>query len=75
MTGLGVSTVCTVVREVSQAIIDCMWEDSISKYMPRYEAEFKKKIIDKDELWQFPYCWAGIDGCHIPIKCPPGSKE
>ena len=29
MTGLGVSTVCTIVREVSQAIIDCMWEDSI----------------------------------------------
>ncbi|XP_044165792.1 protein ANTAGONIST OF LIKE HETEROCHROMATIN PROTEIN 1-like [Acropora millepora] len=75
MTGLGVSTVCTVVREVSQAIIDCMWEDSISKHVPRSEAEFKKKIIDMDELWQFPYCWAGIDGCHIPMKCPPGGLQ
>ena len=71
MTGLGVSTVCTIVPEVSQAIIDCMWEESISKHMPRSEAEFKKKIIDMDEIWQFPYCWAGIDGCHIPMKCPP----
>ena len=67
MTGLGVSTVCTIVREVSQAIIDCKWEESISKH------------IDMDEIWQFPYCWAGIDGCHIPMKCPPrglqSSKE
>lgn len=70
MAGLGVSTVYTIVREVSQAIIDCMWEESISKHMPRSEADFKKKIMDMDELWQFPYCWAGIDGCHILMKCP-----
>ena len=75
MTGLGVSTVCTIVREVSQAVIDCMWEESISKHMPRSEADFKEKIMDMDELWQFPYCWAGIDGCHIPLKCPPGGLQ
>ena len=28
-----------------------------------------------EELWQFPCCWAAIDGCHIPIKCPPGGLE
>lgn len=28
-----------------------------------------------DEFWQFPCCWAAIDGCHIPIKCPPGGLE
>ena len=43
--------------------------------MPRSEAEFKKKIIDMDELWQFPYCWAGIAGCHIPMKCPPRALQ
>ena len=52
-----------------------MWEDSISKHMPRSEAEFKKKIIDMDEFWQFPYCWAGIERCHIPMKCPPGRLQ
>ena len=28
-----------------------------------------------EELWQFPCCWAAVDGCHIPIKCPPGGPE
>ena len=52
-----------------------MWEESISKNMPRSEADFKTKIMHTDELWQFPYCWASIDGCHIPIKCPPGDHS
>ena len=24
------------------------------------------------ELWQFPCCWAALDGCHIHLKCPCG---
>ena len=32
-------------------------------------------MLDMDEYWQFPCCWAAIDGCHIPIKCPPGGLE
>ncbi|XP_067034836.1 uncharacterized protein [Acropora muricata] len=28
-----------------------------------------------EEFWQFPCCWAAIDGCHIPMKCPPGGQE
>ncbi|XP_068670071.1 uncharacterized protein [Montipora foliosa] len=28
-----------------------------------------------EECWQFPCCWAAIDGCHIPMKCPPGGLE
>ena len=28
-----------------------------------------------EELWQFPYSWGVVDGCHIPIKCPPGGAE
>ena len=23
----------------------------------------------------FPCCWPAVDGCHIPIKCPPGGLE
>ena len=26
-------------------------------------------------MWQFPCCWAAIDGCHIPIKCSPGGLQ
>ena len=28
-----------------------------------------------DQRWQFPCCWGAIDGCHIPIKCPPGGLQ
>ena len=69
MTGLGVSPVCTICKEVTRAIVENMWVDSVSKHMPKSE-DFKKNILDREEIKQFPYCWAAIDGCHIPIKCP-----
>ena len=75
MSGLGVSTVCTIVSEVSQAIVDNLWNISVAKHMPQTDEEFKAKILDMEEMWQFPCCWAAIDGCHIPIKCPPGAKN
>ena len=28
-----------------------------------------------EELWQFPCCWAAVNGCNIPIKCPDGGAE
>ena len=71
VTRLGVSIVCTIRNEVTRAIVENLWLDCVSKYMPKTE-DFKKKILDMEEIWQFPYCWAAIDGCHIPIKCPPG---
>ena len=32
-------------------------------------------MLDMDEFWQFPCRLSAIDGCHIPIKCPPGGLE
>ena len=75
MSGLGVSTVCTITREVCQSIVNFLWEESVDKFMPHSEQEFRNKIVDMEEMWQFPCCWADIDGCHIPIKCPPGGQE
>ena len=75
MSGHGVSSVCTIVREVSQALVDCMWSESISHHMPKAEEDFKTKIVDMEELWQFPCCWAAIDGCHIPMRCTRGGFE
>ena len=43
--------------------------------MPKTESELKEKILEMEELWQFPFSWGAIDGCHIPIKCPPGGNE
>ena len=28
-----------------------------------------------EEFWQFPCCWTALDGCHIPMKCPPGGLQ
>lgn len=74
MTGLGVSTVCTIVNEVAVAIVNNMWEQSVNRYIPKCE-DFKNKILDMDKLWQFPFSWFAIDRCHIPIRCPPGGAE
>ena len=75
MVGLGHSTVTTIVNEVTEAIVSCLWTDCVSVHMPKTEDEFKEKILDMEELWQFPFGWAAVDGCHIPVKCPPGGSE
>ena len=75
MAGLGVSTVCNIVQEVCQVLVDHLWSESVSCFMPKTREEFKKKMLDMEEFWQFPCCWAAIDGCHIPMKCPAGGQE
>ncbi len=61
-----------IVSELSQVIVNKLWTSSVAKYMPSTEEEFKSKMLYMEEMWQFPSCWAAIDGFHIPIKCPPG---
>ena len=75
MAGVGVLTVSMIVSEVCEAIIECMWEECINKFMPKTSQEFAEKMLDTEELWQFPYSLVAVDGCHIPIKCPPGGLE
>lgn len=75
MVGLGQSTVSTIVNEVNEAIVTCMWKECVTAHMPVTEEEFQNKILDMEELWQFPFSWGAVDGCHIPIKCPPGGQE
>ena len=40
MTGLGVSTVCKICNEVTRAIVENLWLDCVSKYMPKTEDDF-----------------------------------
>ena len=49
--------------------MECLWEDTVKKQMPKSEEEFRSKILDMEEAWQFPCCWSAVDGCHILIKC------
>ena len=64
---------------MAEAIVNNLWEEHVSRHFPKDEGQFKEKILDMEERWQFPCCWAAVDGCHIPIKCPDGglaaSKE
>lgn len=75
MTGLGVSTICCIASEVANAIVETLWESEVTTYMPKSEIEFYQKISEMEQMWQFPCCWGAIDGCHIPIKCPPGGPK
>lgn len=75
LAGIGRSTVCTIVDEVTDAIIKNLWEDHVLKHFPKDKEQFKEKILDMEELWQFPFCWGAIDGSHIPIKCPAGGLQ
>ena len=56
-------------------LVNHLWNDCVSIHFPDSTEAFKEKILDMEELWQFSCCWAVIDGCHIPMKCPPGGLE
>ena len=72
MVDKGRSTASTMVDEVTEAIMKNMWEEHVSAHFPGKEQQFREKMLDMEERWQFPCCWAAIDGCHIPLKCPDG---
>ena len=40
MAGLGVSTVCTIVDDVTQAIVNNLWSDCVTKHLPKTEDDF-----------------------------------
>ena len=72
MVGRGLSTVNSIVHEVSKVLVEYLWQEAISSNLPKCREDFEEKIVDMEEFWQFPCTWAALDGCHIPMKCPPG---
>ena len=75
MTGYGVATVCQIVLEVCAAIVENLWNDSVSRHFPKNVNSLKNYIIEMESQWQFLCCFGAIDGCHIPIKCPAGGLK
>ena len=69
---MDLSTVATIVKEVSEALVSNLWDISVAAHFLQNEAEFKEKMLDFEE---FPSCWSAVDGCHIPIKCPAGGLQ
>ena len=57
---------------MTDAIVDNLRQESVQGHMPQTQSDFERKILDMEEQSQFPFCWSAVDGCHIPIKCPPG---
>ena len=72
MVDKGRSTVSTIVDEVTEAIMKNLWQEHVSAHFPNNKQQFREKMLDMEERWQFPCCWAAIDGCHIPLRCPDG---
>ena len=60
MVGRGVATVSSILPEVCQVLLQYLWAESISSNMAKSREDC---------------CWVALDGCHIPIKCPPGGLE
>ena len=66
---------CGIVSEVCRAIVDYLWKECVQQHFPTGEAQYKEKVLDMEQLWQFPYAWAAIAGCHLLLKCPAGGAE
>ena len=75
LVGLGTSTVSGIVQEMCCAMVNRLWKSFVEKNMPKTLQEIKESMTTFDELWQFPYSFGAIDGCHLPIKCPKGGLE
>ena len=75
LVGLGTSTVSGIVQEVCCAMVNRLWKSFVEKNMPKTLQEIKESMTTFNELWQLPYSFGAIDGCHLPIKCPKGGLE
>lgn len=45
MTGVGIPTVCSIVNEVCQILVDHLWSECISSQMPKTQDEKNTIII------------------------------
>ena len=75
LTGFAVATVCQIVNEVSAAIVNNLWDETVSSLFPRTTQDFRICMEEMESEWLFPYCFGAFDGSHIPIKCPHGGAE
>ncbi|XP_020905164.1 protein ALP1-like [Exaiptasia diaphana] len=71
--GVGKSTVCSIVREVCQAIVDVLLLRYIQ--LPNSRQQIQEEIDGFKERAGFPQVVGSVDGCHIPILKPNDSLE
>ena len=56
MVDKGRSTVSTIVDEVTEAIMKNLWQEHVSAHFPNNKQQFREKMLDMEERWQFPCC-------------------
>ena len=60
MTGYAESTVSCLIKEVCQAIVEILWEESVTKLFPKPEEDFRQALVDMESEWQFKFTFAAI---------------
>ena len=50
MTGLGTSTFCGVVSDVTKTVINNLWNEQVDQHFPRDKQQFREKNLDMDEM-------------------------
>ena len=75
MAGVAESTVCLIVKEVSEAFAKTLWKEAVDKHFPNTKEDFKKLLLNINKEWQFLYDFRYIHGSHLPIKCLNSGAE
>ena len=73
MTDHGFSTIQNITNEVCSVIVSNLWYKFVN--FPESEDQILRATFQMESMYQFPGAFGGIDGCHIPIKCPHGGNE
>ena len=75
MTGIGEATVCRIIIDFCETIVEVLWEETVENFFPKSANDFQESSLQMDIEWQFPFAFSAIDGSHLPIKCPDEGME
>ena len=70
MTGFAVATICQIVNEVLAAVVNNLWDETVTEIFPCTAQDFRIYMEEMESERRFPFCIGAFDGCHIPIRCP-----
>ncbi|XP_068697573.1 putative nuclease HARBI1 [Montipora foliosa] len=71
--GIRKSTVCEIVVEVCEAIVEVLQPRYIR--LPQNAQEIRQRIDEFSDRAGFPQTVGCLDGCHIPIPAPQNNPE
>ena len=73
MTGCGFTIIQCITQEVCKLVVSNLWSEFVN--FPETVDQMLTAILQMEDKWQFPSAFGGVDGCHIPMKCPSGGNE